>query len=440
MAQVIQIKRRIPGTGAPATLAAGEPATSISGAGVADLFIGDGGAVRTLVSAARQVELAGDQTITGKKTIDVDHLKLEGGDANDLLTTDGDGNLDWVARGDVGMQSVHVSAPLSGSGTSGSPITVTPATNPQIATGTDNVHPITPAGLRTQLGEDAADLDTTAKTVVPAINELNGDITTLGGQIQAISGALRFVGNFDADESEVTTAVAGTVVSGQNLPAPATANEGWYVIVVEAGTPSAPAPTVPMQAGDWIVSTGSQWVHIPLYHTATTAANVGITQIDAQSWTNVQQALEGLHGSLDDYLPLTGGTVTGGVSGPWFHADDFYVGDTNDPPPWTYISRGAINWFDIWQLRTSDPADAFGGAADHFALGTSGAIPAIRINPNNDLLLAHDPTLALGAATKQYVDNQVSGAMTSVNVDGVSIVGNGTSTALSVGTVDGGTF
>ena len=71
MAALIQFKRRIPGTGAPPTLAAGEPATTITAAGVADLYIGDGSAVRTLVSDTRQVELTGARTITGAKTIAV---------------------------------------------------------------------------------------------------------------------------------------------------------------------------------------------------------------------------------------------------------------------------------------------------------------------------------------------------------------------------------
>jgi hypothetical protein len=52
------------------------------------------------------------------------------------------------------------------------------------------------------------------------------------------------------------------------------------------------------------------------------------------------------------------------------------------------------------------------------------------------LTLSGPPTAPLHAATKAYVDAQVS----PVTVDGTSIAGNGTSTPLSVKTIDCGSY
>lgn len=53
-------------------------------------------------------------------------------------------------------------------------------------------------------------------------------------------------------------------------------------------------------------------------------------------------------------LPAGDLTVDGGVSAQWFYANDFYVGDTNDP---TYIylaSNGTIHFANAWQIRALD--------------------------------------------------------------------------------------
>src|SRR5215469_16986676 len=109
MSSVIQIKRRTGSTGAPSALAAGEPAFSDPGGGAAtELFIGTSpAAVKTLVSPSRQVEIAGSQTITGTKTIDISALKITGGSASNLLSTDGAGNLNWVAPAAAAAQVQH---------------------------------------------------------------------------------------------------------------------------------------------------------------------------------------------------------------------------------------------------------------------------------------------------------------------------------------------
>src|SRR5215468_3185835 len=124
MAQTIQLRRRIPGSGAPPSLVIGEPAVAVSGAGVAELFVGDGMTVRTLVSSTRQVEIAGSQTITGAKTFTTASFRLMGGSVGYVLQTDGAGNMSWAPQSPGGLASVNVSAPLSGNGTSGSPLAV----------------------------------------------------------------------------------------------------------------------------------------------------------------------------------------------------------------------------------------------------------------------------------------------------------------------------
>jgi hypothetical protein len=119
----IQIKRRIGGAaGAPSTLAAGQMAYNHPATGPDALYIGDGTAIHPLVSHTRQVELSGDQTITGEKTIDIDDLKLMGGNNGDFLTTDGGGHLDWHTSPPV---SVHVDhATIDGDGQIGDPLHV----------------------------------------------------------------------------------------------------------------------------------------------------------------------------------------------------------------------------------------------------------------------------------------------------------------------------
>lgn len=467
MAQVIQVKRRIPGTGKPASgtgagqVTAGELATSISATGatgIADLYIGDGTYVHDLVSAARQVELTGNQSIAGNKTFTGQLaaaptvLHITGGADGEVLMTDGNGNLSWLelpqgvqsggtaptpaVAGDLwwdtgttpnqlrvynGTAWVSVAAnylPLIG-GTLTGALTGTAATFTSLAvptiTSTGNLTITVPAANNILLPHDptvnlgaatkqyvdaqigtasaitafsptetyaigdfviqgghlwrahaangpaawsatnwdqistAADLagylPLTGGTLTGALTgttlTLSGAVTATGvtstanltltaptgsnvllphaptvdmaaankkyvddeldvlsQQLAAVSGALRFVGNYNAATSQVTTAATGTLTVGANLPAPATTNEGWYVIVTNDGTPTAPAPTVLMHTGDWIVSTGAQWIHVPLYHVAVTATNVGISQINAQTWNNVQAALGGIYTML----------------------------------------------------------------------------------------------------------------------------------------------
>src|SRR5215475_1700903 len=108
----MQIRRRIGTAGAPPALVQGQLGYNDPGATTNDdaLFIGSmqGGSatVRTLVSSSRQVEIAATQTITGPKTIAIAALHITGGSANNILTTDGAGNLTWTAAPSGGLLTV----------------------------------------------------------------------------------------------------------------------------------------------------------------------------------------------------------------------------------------------------------------------------------------------------------------------------------------------
>lgn len=128
----MQVRRRIGSAGAPLTLDEGQLGYVDPGAAANDdeLYIGsdDGGTpvVRQLVSRARQVEIAGAQTITGAKTIAVADFHLTGGAANNILSTNGAGVLTWTAAPTGGLLTVAIDTipTLSGDGTAGSPLSV----------------------------------------------------------------------------------------------------------------------------------------------------------------------------------------------------------------------------------------------------------------------------------------------------------------------------
>ena len=126
----IQILRRIGGAAAaPASLVVGQMALDFPASGLdADegaLYAGDGTDVYTIVSAARQVELTGDQTISGEKTISIANLKITGGANNDILVADGAaGDLRWTSAPSGGLLTVSTDSTLDGDGTSADPLSV----------------------------------------------------------------------------------------------------------------------------------------------------------------------------------------------------------------------------------------------------------------------------------------------------------------------------
>ena len=77
----------------------------------------------------------------------------------------------------------------------------------------------------------------------------------------------------------------GTILLELTLPAASAANEGWYVIATTAGLGHGHAPAVQIEVGDWLVSNGLEWVHVPLHHLEVRLA-VGKT---ARAWPNHDQ-------------------------------------------------------------------------------------------------------------------------------------------------------
>ena len=129
MVATIKIKRRVGSAGVPTTLNEGELAFQDPGGGPASLYIGTTpAAVMTLVSATRQVEIAGAQTITGTKTIAVGAFKLTGGANTNILSTDGAGNLTWTAAPGGGITAVSHDATMTGDGNATPLSVVKPAT------------------------------------------------------------------------------------------------------------------------------------------------------------------------------------------------------------------------------------------------------------------------------------------------------------------------
>jgi hypothetical protein len=324
---VIQIKRRIGGVAVapPASLNPGEMlfnTVGFTGAGPNSLWIDNGTAFVPLVDSTRQVEIAGAQTINGIKTFAaVTNLRVLGGAPDDVLITDGAGNLRFgVGGGSGGISAVLTDATLTGDGATtplsvivatavlrgainvpagsaltlaGSALGMTVAAAVDITAGTNNIFPATSLGLRGLMGADVAALQTAAKTVVPAINELNNAIASLTGNAQ-------FAGTYDVLADAVTPSMhpANPIPQG-NLPAASAAARGWYVICTTAGPGIGNAPAPPSGAytkGDWIICDATPaWFPLEVGGSVLTAANIGITVIPPLVANNVQDALQEIY-------------------------------------------------------------------------------------------------------------------------------------------------
>ena len=190
------------------------------------------------------------------------------------------------------------------------------ATNPNIAAGTLDTVLLTPLGLRSQLGADAATLVTTAKTVVPAINEIFNDITQL-------VGVVIFAGTYDATTSTGTFNGQGGIAAGAApLPVAATANHGAYVIVTVAGPGGGTnEPAGAIGIGDWLLSDGGAWIKMPFSQAPITAANIAVNPLVLGA-DDVQEALENLAAASTaagfyDPTTFTGDALSSGRSLSW---------------------------------------------------------------------------------------------------------------------------
>jgi hypothetical protein len=103
---------------------------------------------------------------------------------------------------------------------------------------------------------------------------------------------------------------------GSNVPTPTSSTDGLYLVVENAGTPSAPAPVVALAPPDYILgvtnTSGSSWEEIDLSQTVAgqVASNITFTPYGQVSSTNVQDAIQELE---TEKLALAGGTLTGQV-------------------------------------------------------------------------------------------------------------------------------
>jgi len=156
-------------------------------------------------------------------------------------------------------------------------------------------------------------------------NPISRDLFLFDGNVfQPIGisvGEIVFAGTFDASVGGGTGHVAsvtaeGTaigLVSGSPLPAAATANNRYYLVVSEAGTiTSGNAPNVALAPPDIILSTGIQWTEIDVSQTFTSvsASQVSFSPEGTIAANNVQAAIEEVN---NEKLSLTGGTVTGNL-------------------------------------------------------------------------------------------------------------------------------
>jgi hypothetical protein len=154
-------------------------------------------------------------------------------------------------------------------------------------------------------------------------NPLSRDLFLWDGNVyQPIGisvGEIVFAGTFDASAGGGTGLVAsvtaeGTAVGlvvGQALPAAATVNNRYYLVVSEAGTiTSGNAPQVTLNPPDIVLSNGNSWTEVDVSQTVTAqiATNVSFSPTGDIAATNVQAAIEELD---SEKLPKAGGTVTG---------------------------------------------------------------------------------------------------------------------------------
>ena len=179
------------------------------------------------------------------------------------------------------------------------------------------VHPLVSNTRQVEL--DGAQTIVGAKTIAVGNFHLTGG--TSGQLVQtdgsgnlsftsAVQGPLQFAGTYDAATHEATP-IGG---AAGPLPAP-NGNRGHVYIVDEAGTGAAPAPVVAMSVGDWLVSTGTAWLHLDLHQPATIAANVSVSTITGMTATDVQGALAEIFAGLPVAVATTitapGGLLTG---------------------------------------------------------------------------------------------------------------------------------
>lgn len=354
----ISILNRIGEPGAPLSLLPGELAYNQPNVTEPNnrsdvLYVGDGASILELVGAARQVELWGDQTITGIKTIDVGNLKITGGDADYLLTTDGNGNISWTNAPGGGLTQVatdHVT--LTGLGTPASPLSVVPETVPVAVDGVTIGGNGTSAALHVfantvAVASDGLTITGTGITssplaVVPhsvAIATTGSALTGNGTTASPLSVVANSVpvatnstltGNgttatpLGVVANTVAVATDGITITGTGLTAsPLRAVNGTVAVATDgttiAGSGVTASPLHVVTGGVAITAnaplTGNGTAGSPLSLATPFTLLEGGTGVSASSNANLLTQLGAASAaSLANYLPLSGGSLSGALS------------------------------------------------------------------------------------------------------------------------------
>jgi hypothetical protein len=137
-------------------------------------------------------------------------------------------------------------------------------------------------------------------------DELNEDLYIHTGSaflpITVISGNLILAGTYDAStnllDSVTSEGSAAGFTNGQALPAPATTNQNYYVVVSTSGTGTGAAPSVALAPPDMLLSTGAgadfTLIDVSNAIAGQTASNISFTASGNIAATDVQAALQEL--------------------------------------------------------------------------------------------------------------------------------------------------
>lgn len=185
-----------------------------------------------------------------------------------------------------------------------------------VATGTTT--PVISVQTGTTAGVGVVQLvnNTTTNDGTKALTSAQG--YSLQQQINGISIAsnLTLAGTFNATTSQMLTVTTqGTAqgfVVGSNIPATATANKDYFVIVTTGGiyTPPGGGSSVNASQGDWLLSTGTAWQYLNTGYDAQTASTAvpGVVQLattaQTQTGTDTNTAVTPA-GASATYTPLS---------------------------------------------------------------------------------------------------------------------------------------
>ena len=128
------------------------------------------------------------------------------------------------------------------------------------------------------------------------------------------SGELILAGTYNATTNRVASVTtAGSALGltiGGVLPAAASANERYYLVVAVSGTGVSPAPAVALAPPDMLLSNGTTWELIDVSNAIAgqTAVNISFTPYGNLAASDVQAALQELD---DEKFAKAGGTITG---------------------------------------------------------------------------------------------------------------------------------